>query len=73
MLLVGGIVLLVDDEEADIAERCEEGRAWPDDDVGASLVDRFPACGALGLTQSAVQEDGATGEPGRDSLDDLCR
>ena len=55
LLLVGMLVLLVHDDQAQRLDRREDGRAGADDDAGAALADLVPFVVALAGGQMAVQ------------------
>ena len=69
VLLVGRLVLLVDDDQPQVPDRGEDGRAGPDDDPRLAGGEREPAVEPLALAQVAVPDDapvarGDRGEPG---------
>jgi hypothetical protein len=49
-------VLLVDDDQAEVARRGEHGAAGADDDVNVPGADPPPVAAALGVAQVAVQD-----------------
>ena len=63
--LVGGVVLLVDDHQADVRERRHERDPRPDDDVRLAGPDPPPLVGALALAQRRVQQRDADGRSAR--------
>jgi hypothetical protein len=73
LLLIGCLVFLVDDDQADRPQRDEERGAWADHHGGLSLVNRFPNGRPLALAQAAVDQNRPTGKACRDTLDDLGR
>ena len=56
VLLVAGLVLLVDDDDAEVRQRREDRRARADDDVGVPGRDLLPEAVPLGRGQAAVQD-----------------
>ena len=54
--LVGGIVLLVDDDEPDVGQRSDDGQPRPDDDVHLARPDAPPLVGALAVAKARVDE-----------------
>ena len=78
LLLVGVLVLLVHDDQAQRVDRRENGRAGADDDAGAALADLVPFIVALAGRQMAVQHrhqrlERAGTEPRLEPLDRLRR
>ena len=74
LLLVGIFVLLIDDDEAEIFERREDGAARADDDARASVGNLVPLIVSLAFRQVAVQDrDGflCGGEARFEALDGL--
>ena len=63
--LVGGVVLLVDDHEADVLERRQQRRPRPDDDVRVACPDPAPLVGALALAQPRVEDATRIGRSAR--------
>src|SRR5205814_5596829 len=59
LLFIGGLLLLVDHDEADAFERREERGARADDDIGDSIEDAPPLVETLARGQGAVQERNA--------------
>ena len=55
-LLVGGLVFFVDDDEADVLERGEDGAAGADHDPGAAGVELVPFVVPLAFRQVAVED-----------------
>ena len=45
-------MLFVDDDDADICERCEDGQARPDDDVDVTRPDPSPFIRALAFAEA---------------------
>ena len=68
--LVGGVVLLVDDHEADVLERRQQRRPRPDDDVRVAGPDPAPLVGALALAEPRVEDRDADREVGAQAVDD---
>jgi hypothetical protein len=56
LLLVGVLVFLVDDDEAERFDRGEDGGAGADDDAGAALADLVPFVMAFAGREVAVQD-----------------
>ncbi len=74
LLLVGGLVLLIHDDEAEVLQRGEDGAAGADDDVGAAFMDLIPFVMALAVGEVAVEHGdalAALGEAGLEALDGL--
>ena len=74
LLLVGGLVFFIDDDEPDVFERGEDGAARADDDPGAAGVELVPFVVSLAFRQVAVQDRdhvGLGGEPALETLDRL--
>ena len=65
VLLVGPLVLLVEDDQPEVAQRGEEGRARADDDAAATGGDRLPGGVALGVGQGGVEDGDLVRESGR--------
>ena len=65
LLLVGGVVLLVHDDEPEVGHRGEDGRAGADDDPRLPRPDALALVAPLGLGQRGVQH--------RDALAEACR
>ena len=70
-LLVGAVVLLVDDDEAEVGERQEQSRARPDDDPRFAVRRRGPDALALALGQPRVPFGRPRAEPGREPVEEL--
>ena len=78
LLLVGMLVLLVHNDQAQRIDRGEDGRARADDDPGAALADLVPLVVPFARGQMAVQHrhqrlESARAEPGLEPLDRLRR
>ena len=73
LLLVGGLLLLVDHDQADLAEGREERRPRAHHDIGGTVEDAAPLVEALARRQLAVQEGDAVAEPGHEARCDLRR
>ena len=58
--LVGPLVLLVDDDQAELGERRQDGQAGADDDVDRAGPDPPPLVGPFAVTQPGVEQ----GDPG---------
>src|SRR2546423_1052396 len=63
-------MLLIDDDDAEVRQGREDGRARADDDVGEILRDALPVAVPLGGGQPAV-EDGDALEAGHEALSRL--
>ncbi len=48
-------MLLVDDDDADVGERGEDGQARPDDDVDVAGADPAPLVGSFALAEPGVE------------------
>ena len=64
VLLVGRLVLLVHDDDAQVGQRREDGRPRADDDVGQAGRDLLPEAMPLGGGQAAVQDGDVTRDVG---------
>ena len=62
VLLVRGVVLLVDDNQADLFERREDGRPRADDDVDVAAADALPLIVTLAVGEAAVLDGDALAE-----------
>ncbi len=62
LLLVGPLVLLVDDDEAEVRLRREDGRPAADDDGVAAVADAVPLVEELALREAAVEHGDLAGE-----------
>ena len=71
VLLVGGRVLLVDHDHAEIAERREDRAARADDDVRLAVADAAPGRGPLGRGEPRVHERHPAGEARGEAADGL--
>ena len=56
LLLVRGVVLLVDDDQADAAHRGEDRRTCPDDDTGLATRDPVALVTPLGVSERGVDD-----------------
>ena len=75
-LLVGVLVLLIDEDEAEVRQRREDGGARADDDAGDALADAVPFVEALALGEVRVQHGDLVlhgGEAGFEAADGLGR
>src|SRR5271165_6009319 len=63
LLFIGGIVLLVDHDEAEVEHRREKGRARSDYDMGKTLDRGAPAFPSLSDTLAAVSHGHGLAEP----------
>ncbi len=73
LLLVGGVVLLVDDEHGELRQRREHGRARADDDARLAAVGAPPGVAALRSRERRMQDGGLGVEPPPETLDELRR
>ena len=71
LLFIGGLLLLVDHDEANALERREKRRARTDDDVGDPIEDAPPLVETLARRQGAVQKRDAVPETRDEPRDDL--
>src|SRR6185312_16201235 len=71
-LLEGVFVLFVDDDQTQLAGRCEDGAAGPDDDLNLSGGDAPPVSAALRVGQVAVEYRDVAA-PAAEPLDRLRR
>src|SRR5207247_176704 len=55
LLLVRGVVLLVDHDQAEVAKRSEDGRAGPDADPGLAATKPLPLVVALAQPELRVE------------------
>ena len=72
-MLVRGVVLLVDDDEAEVGERREDGGARADDDARLAAHDPSPLVPALARTEAAVQHRDAASEAALHAVEELVR
>ena len=63
-LLVAGVVLLVDEDEAEVGHGREDGGARADDDAGLAAADAVPLLGALVGRERGVQQGDLGAEGG---------
>ena len=73
LLLVGGVVLLVDHDQAEVAQRREDGRARPDADARLAAAQPLPLVVALAVGEGRVQDGEAVAEPGPEARHRLRR
>ncbi len=59
LLFVGGVVLLVEDDQARILQRCEQRRARADDDVRLAITGGQPGIQSLTIADVGVQQGDA--------------
>ena len=71
LLFVRRLLLLVDHDQADALERCEQRRARSDHDVGHAVEDSPPLVESFAWREGAVQEGNAIPEPRDEPSDDL--
>ena len=71
LVLVGGVVLLVDDDQPEILDRREHGRARADADPRLALAQAPPLLVALGRAQLRVQHRDGVAEAFDEAPDDL--
>ena len=62
VLLVRGVVLFVDDDQADVLERGEHGGAGADHDVDVAAADALPLIVPLAVGEAAVLNRHAVAE-----------
>ena len=63
-------MLLVDDDQADVSQRREDGQPCPHDDVNVARSDAAPLVGSLAVAQSRVNQGNTRGEVGTESVDE---
>ena len=73
LLLVGRVVLLVDDHEAEARQRREDGRARPDHQPRAAVADPPPLVPAFARPEPAVQDGQRVAEAGAHAVHELMR
>ena len=73
LLLVRGIVLLVDADQADVPHRREDRRAGADHDAGLAARDPLSLVPPLGVGQAGVEQRDRVAEPGPETPDGLRR
>ena len=73
VLLVRRVVLLVDDDQPEPADRREHRRARADDDPRLAARDALALVAALGVGQRRVEDRDAVAEPRADAADGLRR
>ena len=73
LLLVRLVVLLVHADDADVAQRREDGRARADDDLGLTASDALPLVAALRVGQPGVEQGHGVSEPRLESPQRLRR
>ena len=66
-------MLLVDDHEADVGERREDGQPRPDDDRHRSRPDPPPFVGSLAITKARMDERDVRVEVGSQPVDERRR
>ena len=71
LLLVGGVVLLVDDDQAEVADRGEDGRARADADARLAAAQPPPLVVALAGREGRVEDREAVAEAGAEAGDGL--
>ena len=64
LLFIGAVVLLVDDDQAGVFHRREQGRAGADDDVGLAVAGGEPGFQAFAVVDRRVHQ----GDPGVEAL-----
>src|SRR5439155_16559047 len=70
-LLVARLVLLVDDDGAEVAERREDGRAGADGDALLAAAEGEPGVVPLAVGEGAVQHGDPVPEDGAEAVDRL--
>ncbi len=73
VLLVGGVVLLVDDDQAEAAHGSEHRRAGTDDDARLAARDSLALVSPLGLAEARVEDRHPVAEPCPRTADGLGR
>src|SRR6185369_7426563 len=73
LLLVGRIVLLVDDDQAEARDRREEGGAGADDRPGLAAPDAPPLRPSLARPERAVQHGDRVAQAAADAIEQLMR
>ena len=73
LLLVGGVVLLVDHDQAEVADRGEDGRARADADARLAAAQAPPLVVALAGGEGRVEDREAVAEPGPEARHRLRR
>ena len=71
--LVRGVVLLVDDDEADVGQRRQDREPRPDDDVHVAAADASPLVGALAVAEAGMDERDPGVEVGPQAIDERQR
>jgi hypothetical protein len=71
LLLVGLVVLLIDDDEPQLRQRQKEGRPRPDDDLGAAVGDRPPRIAPLRRRDVGMPLDRRRAKPPPEPLEPL--
>ena len=74
LLLVGVLVLFIDDDEAEVGARGEDGRPGADDDAGAAGADLVPLVVPLAFAEVGMEHGDFVlggGEAGFEALDGL--
>ena len=66
-------MFLVDDDEADVGERGEDGEPRPDDDVHVARPDATPFVGPLAVAETRVDECDPSIEVGPEAIDERQR
>ena len=72
-LLVAGLVLLVDDDEAQVAERAKERRAGADDHAGRTAGDHIPLVQALAGREARMEHGDRLAKTRAEAADGLGR
>src|SRR6201999_2838679 len=73
LLLVGGVVLLVDDDQAEVADRGEDRRTRADADLRLAAAQALPLVEAFAVGEGAVEDGEAVAEAGAEASDGLRR
>src|SRR5260370_22922028 len=71
LLLVGAVMLLIDNDEAEICEREKESRARADNHLGASLGDIAPGAPSVGMADIGMPLDGRGTEARLEAREEL--
>ena len=56
VLFEGSLMFFVEDDQSQVWDRSEDGRAWSDDDLDIAIADPSPLKMALGSTHVRVQD-----------------
>ena len=73
LLLVGGVVLFIDDDEAEVGIRQKQRRARADDHAAPRRRHRMPGAGALARAELGMPFGRAHAEARREAVEELRR